>query len=279
LTIPARGIWLARSLGLRNTPCLVGLKGEYAIGETIVSAEDEFAKEIAKQLPVKAAYKDAIRPAARQTGEMAEDIIKAVRLALFPIQLAAMAQDRFRRFVRNAVDRVPIENRVTPPAQIVGPVLEAIRYEPEGTPVEEMFSELLSTSMDEHKIKDAHPAIALIIKQLSGDEANILRAIASAPRLLQLVARFELRADGLVTSSVERNEIPTEGLVFPENVEMYRDRLERLGLIRFDALKPMEPIVDDDGKQIGGCNFFVVKFTEFGATFMRACGTPPVLPV
>jgi hypothetical protein len=101
---------------LRNTPCLVELKGEYAIGETIVSAEDEFAKEIAKQLPVKAAYKDAIRPAARQTGEMAEDIIKAVRLALFPIQLAAMAQDRFRRFVRNAVDRVPIENRVTPPA-------------------------------------------------------------------------------------------------------------------------------------------------------------------
>jgi hypothetical protein len=62
---------------------------------------------------------------------------------------------------------------------------------------------------------------------------------------------------------------------------MYRDRLERLGLIRFDALKPMEPIVDDDddGKQTGGRNFFVVKFTEFGATFMRACGTPPVLPV
>ncbi len=37
-----------------------------------MSAEDEFAKEIAKQLPVKAAYKDAIRPASRQTGEMAE---------------------------------------------------------------------------------------------------------------------------------------------------------------------------------------------------------------
>jgi len=242
-----------------------------------LSAEDEFAKEIAKQLPVKAAYKDAIRPAARQTGEMAEDIIKAVRLALFPIQLAAMAQDRFRRFVRHAVDRVPVENRVTPPAQIVGPVLEAIRYEPEGTAIEEMFSELLSTSMHEDKIKDAHPAIALIIKQLSSDEAKILQAIASPPRLLQLVLRFEFRGDGLATNSVERTEIPTEGLVFPENAEMYRDRLERLGLIRFDAFKSMEPIVDGDGQQTGGYNFFVIKFTEFGLTFMRACGTPPVV--
>jgi hypothetical protein len=71
------------------------------------------------------------------------------------------------------------------------------------------------------------------------------------------------------------NEIPTDGLVFPENAEMYRDRLERLGLIRFDPLKPMEPIVED-GKQTGGRILFVVKFTEFGSTFMRACGTPPV---
>lgn len=48
----------------------------------------------------------------------------------------------------------------------------------------------------------------------------------------------------------------------------------RLGLIRFDALKPMEAIIEG-GKQTGGRNFLVVKFTEFGATFMRACGTPP----
>jgi len=110
-----------------------------------LSAEDEFAKEIAKQLPVKAAYKDAIRPAARQTGGLAEDIIKALRLALFPIQLAAVAQDRFRRFVHDAVERVPADKRLAPPPQIVGPVLEAIRYEPENSSIEAMFSELLSS--------------------------------------------------------------------------------------------------------------------------------------
>jgi hypothetical protein len=241
-----------------------------------LSADEEFAKEIAKQLPIKAAYNDAVQPAARQIGELAEDMVKVVRLALFPVQLLAGVQDRFKRFVRDAIDRVPVEKRVTPPAQIVGPVLEAIRYEPEGTPIERMFSELLSTSMHEDKLKDAHPAIPIIIRQLSGDEANILREIALAPKLLQLVMRFDLR-DGLAISSVERSEIPSEGLVFPQNTDMYRDRLERLGLIRFDALKPMEPIAED-GKQTGGRNFLVVKLTEFGTTFMRACGNPPVLP-
>jgi len=89
--------------------------------------------------------------------------------------------------------------------------------------------------------------------------------------------RFDLR-DGLAISSVERSEIPSEGLVFPQNADMYRDRLERLGLIRFDALKPMESIRSENGEQTGGRNFLVVKLTEFGATLMRACGNPPVLP-
>ena len=242
-----------------------------------MSADDEFVKEIAKQLPVKAAYKDAIRPAARQTGELAEDIIKALRLALFPIQLAAVGHDRFRRFISDAVERVPADKRISPPPQIVGPVLEAIRYESEGSSIEAMFSELLSTSMHSDRIKDAHPAIPLVIRQLSGDEAHILRAIASAPKYFELVLRFELRGS-LAISSVEKNEIPVEGLVFPQNAEMYRDRLERLGLIRYDTLKPTQAIVEG-GQQTGGRNFIIVKFTEFGATFMRACGTPPVLPV
>ena len=108
-----------------------------------MSADPNFIESIAKLLPVKAVYKDAVRPGARQIGELAEDTLKALRLALFPIQLAAVAQDRFRRFVVNAVERIPEEMRLSPPPQIIGPVLEGIRYEPEGTPIEEMFSELL----------------------------------------------------------------------------------------------------------------------------------------
>jgi hypothetical protein len=231
-----------------------------------------FADTIAKVLPVKAIYDDAVSPAARQLGGLGEDRLKAVRFALFPIQLAAAAQDRFHRFVVNAVNRVPEEKRVSPAPQIIGPVLEGIRYEPEGTSIDQMFSELLSSSMNKDRVNDAHPAIPLVI---SGDEANILKTIASSSTRFQITMRFEL-GGGLAISSREQNEMPTSGLVFPLNADMYRDRLERLALIRFDTLRPMEPIVEG-GRQTGGRNFVVVKLTQFGATLMRACGTPPVL--
>jgi hypothetical protein len=241
-------------------------------------AEDEFAIEITKQLPIKDAYRDAVRPAARQAGELAEDIMKTVRLALFPIQLAAAAQGRFRRFIKSAVERIPEEKRIAPAPQILGPVLEAIRYEPENTPVDKMFSELLSSSMDADRVADAHPALPLIIKQLSADEAVILRAIATTPRRFELVVRFDMRGDGLAISTLEKSNVPTQDLVFPQNEEMYREHLERLGLIKYDVLKQMEPI-NEGGQQTGGRNFLALKLTQLGATLMRASGIPPTLPI
>jgi hypothetical protein len=40
----------------------------------------EFAKELARQLPVKAAYKDIAAPAAKQTGQLLQDVVKAADL-------------------------------------------------------------------------------------------------------------------------------------------------------------------------------------------------------
>jgi hypothetical protein len=84
---------------------------------------------VAKQLPVKDIYKDAIAPAATQTGELAEDLIKALRLALAPVQFLAALQDRYRSFLKNSVARVPVQRRIDPPPQILGPVLEGVRYD------------------------------------------------------------------------------------------------------------------------------------------------------
>lgn len=110
--------------------------------------DDEFAKELVKQLPVKSIYKDVGSPAAKQAGQFGEDLFKVLQLALAPIQYFAALQDRYRRFLDASVRRVPEERRIAPAPQILGPVLEGIRYEPEESPIEEMFSQLLSRSMD-----------------------------------------------------------------------------------------------------------------------------------
>jgi Abortive infection alpha len=235
-----------------------------------MGAEEDIVKAIAKQLPIKAAYNDAIKPAAKQVGELAEDVLKALRLALFPIALAAGLQGRFQRFVKKAVARVPEKRRVSPAPQIVGPVLEGVRYETEDSTIDQMFSKLLSTSMDIEQLKDAHPSYPMIIKQLSGDEAKILNSMFVSGQHPKFIQRFELKEDGLAVTSTEENELPVTGLNFPENLPMYTDRLQRLGLIQLHAEKPMEPI-HVGGRQTGGKNFYVWKFTETGESFMRAC--------
>lgn len=141
--------------------------------------EDEFARELAKQLPVKTIYEELGSPAAKQAGQFAGDLLKALQLALAPVQYIAALQDRYRRFLDTSIRRIPDERRVAPAPQILGPVLEGIRYEPEDTPIDEMFSHLLSCSMDSEHANEAHPAYPFLIRQLSSDEAKILNRLQS----------------------------------------------------------------------------------------------------
>jgi hypothetical protein len=110
-----------------------------------MTTSEEFAKELAKQLPMEAMYKDAVGPAAKQVGQFAEDLVKVLQLALAPVQAVAALQDRYRHFIDTSIRRIPQERRIAPPPQILGPVIEGVRYEPEGTPIDQMYSQLLST--------------------------------------------------------------------------------------------------------------------------------------
>jgi len=103
----------------------------------------EIVKEIARCLPIKEAYTDSVKPSAIEIGNIASDLLKVIQLALAPVQLIAAVQDRYRNFLDQSVRRVPQDQRIAPAPQILGPVLEGIRYEPEGTSIDEMFSQLL----------------------------------------------------------------------------------------------------------------------------------------
>jgi len=80
--------------------------------EKPMTAGEEFAQELAKQLPMKAMYKDAVSPAAKQAGQFAEDLVKVLQLALAPVQALAASQDRYRRFVDTSIRRVPRKRRI-----------------------------------------------------------------------------------------------------------------------------------------------------------------------
>jgi hypothetical protein len=101
--------------------------------------------------------------------------------------------------------------------------------------------------------------------------------MATAQKHYEIVMRFELLGAMSITR-LEQSGVPIDQLAFSKNEPMYRDHLERLGLLRYDMEKPMEPIYAG-GKQTGGRNFLIMKLTELGAALMRASGFPPHLPI
>ena len=226
-----------------------------------------FAEELAKRLPLKAAYPDAVTPA----GQLAQDLIKTIQIALAPLQFAGAYQDRLRAFLDRAVRSVQEANRVSPAPQILGPIVEGIRYEPEGTPLDDMFSRLLASSMDSERVAEAHPAYPILIKQLSSDEARIL-SMLKGQRYYRVHTRTFNPATNLFYGAphVEVDNLPRDQLVFPANVPFHMQHLEELGLAGIFQAGNQERLFIG-GKQRGVRVRSTYRLTEFGEAFVRAC--------
>ncbi|MDS7596404.1 Abi-alpha family protein [Agrobacterium tumefaciens] len=235
------------------------------------------ATEVAKQIPVKEIYEDAGQPGAKQIGSVIEDLTKTLHLVLAPFQLTAALQDRLRRYIDNSLRRVPKEQRIAPPPQILGPIFEGVRYEPEGTPIDEMFSRLLSSSMNSERVQNAHPAFPLLIKQISSDEALLLCAMWNRLKTgrsfrQQFTHDYDAYKKIFTGQHIEIDEIPREDLSFPENIGFYGQHLYALGLTAFYDSANQEPLFKNgtNNPQTGVRVFKELRLTDFGIKFMSA---------
>lgn len=183
------------------------------------------ASEVAKQVPVR----EALEPAADEIGKLGSDLVKCLRLALAPVQYMAVQQDRFRRFIETSAQRVPEDRRIEPIPQILGPVLEGIRYEPEGSLVDEAFSRLLSRAFDHERVGQAHPSFPALIRSLSDDEINIIKQISTKSsyhvRVLSEYAGMDVTFEIIGKQGFPQLKQP---LFF----ETYINRLTLLGLLQ-----------------------------------------------
>jgi hypothetical protein len=231
---------------------------------------EKVAEEIAKKLPVERVYDDVASGAAKQTGIILTDLVKTVRLALAPFQLTAAFQDRLETFIEKSVRQVPVEQRIPPAPQILGPILEGIRYEPEGSEIEAMFIELLSRSVDRDRVNEAHPSYPIVIKQLSTDEARIITLLKGPVYDYVFVRPLDPSQVRFGPQEVEVDSFPIDQLQFPNNLGFYFQHLESLSLAHIQQVGLQEPI-KLDGTQTGirvRCKY---KLTELGLHFARAC--------
>lgn len=258
----------------------------------------EAVKGIVEAVPV---YQDLLQPAARQIGTALETVAKTINVALAPISALVWGYDQIKDFVSTMVAEklkdVPPEKICTPDPTIAGPALESLKYTGHKEDLRELYANLLANAINIDTAKFAHPGFVDIIKNLTSDEARVLRFMADRsvyPIISTKACLKDKKGEKTLLVNVSMLGLDA-GCENPTFAPKYIDNLIRLGLL---VIPPLEHLVGPDiydaisnhtqiqkqkeqiEQQTEVFSGFkidkkYVKLTEFGQMFAQACIFPP----
>ncbi len=245
----------------------------------------EAVKGIVEAVPV---YQDAIQPGAKQIGMALETIGKAVNVALAPVKAMVWGYERVGEFVTKRVaeklQKVPPERIQTPNLMIAGPTLEALRFAGSDESLRELYANLLATSLDSETARNAHPSFVTIIRDMSPDEAKVMRLFATRLNFPVVdVRRIDPRAVNQFDLAIRNFSLigREAACTYPELILSYQDNLCRLGLLEIPSgefltepgiYEPLENDADLQGLRQEGLSLLGhIRRTTFGGQFCQAC--------
>jgi hypothetical protein len=246
---------------------------------------------LVKEVPV---YPDAIQPGAKELGKSLLTVAKLVNVVLAPVSGLVWSYDKIRDFVETRVAErlrnTPTENIKTPDPAVAGPALEALRYAGHKESLQDMYANLLANAIDERTAREAHPSFVDIIRNISPDEAKLLKFFSQHGSQPCAEIRLIFTTNG--SFSVVYTHATTLGAdaqcAFPDLVPSYIENLMRLKIINIPS---MQHLIGDTtynriketsesahwlkGNYSGEARIEFVKqkidVTPFGHQFMRAC--------
>ena len=196
-----------------------------------------------------------------------------------------------RKMLEEKLKNIPSENIVPPSPRIAVPTLQNASIT-EDIEIRELYAQLLANSMNETMKDGIHPAFVEIIKQLSPDEAKILRYMSSNTIIPTITLRcVNEKEEGY---DVVKNFSNVGELVkceYPFEVGKYFDNLIRLGLLKNAMLASLtnkalyEPLKEHQylESQINTITHQVhpfnkpkfeegyISITDFGKSFCKIC--------
>ena len=136
----------------------------------------EIATKVAKE-----AYNDAAKPVMQSTGGVLALIPRAINAALLPLHNWIAHREyqieETKKLLSIKLANVKPEEIVPPEPHVAIPALQAISYSMDNDEIRNMYANLLAASMTQTIKGGVHPAYVEFIKQMSPDEARILRYI------------------------------------------------------------------------------------------------------
>lgn len=196
---------------------------------------EEDKKDTFKEL-AKEAYNDIGKPIAKPLGKTLGLIPRAIKAALLPLEKWILEREynlaETEKLLAEKLKNIPPEQITTPDAYVAVPALQYISYCMDNNELRDMYANLLANSMNKVVKNGVHPSFAEIIKQLSPDEAKILKYIS----LRRFVATITLRYENDLAQGVDvvrnfSNIGELTGCEYPLKIGAYFDNLMRLGLL------------------------------------------------
>lgn len=188
-----------------------------------------------------------VKEAGQNLGHTALTITKTINNALLPLAAVNFAFDKARAYFVEKFQQdlsaktaeIPLEQIVEPKASIAGPALQGLAFTHEEPNLKEMYLSLLATAMDGRVAADAHPAFVEIIRQLSSEDAQLIRGALQSPAPLAIIEvrlttvgqhGYQTLARHVLSLSNSTTKAPVENPQLPAMV----DNWVRLGLIDVD---------------------------------------------
>lgn len=250
--------------------------------ETIDKVVDKLA------VPV---YADLAHKPFQSVGDMANTVISFVHNFLFfPMQKYNIyAQDKLDKYGQELERRaksVPEENLVQPRVNILGPTVDGLKYNLDEEYIKEMFTNILISEIDDRKQNKVLPAYIEIVKQLSKDDAQLLKFFKDYYNrnypIMKLKTKYtneegyiyisnnvllitdDTMTDEWINSVIIDNLLRLKliDITFSEhvvNTEVYSNAFKKVGF------SPMK-----DGEELDYAKG-LLKITDFGQNFIEIC--------
>lgn len=212
-------------------------------------------KELLDAIPketINQAYNDGLQPVVKETGKMVGRIPRAINAALASLDQWILQKEynvaETQRALEKKLQAVNPEDIVSPEPYVAVPALQSISYCLSNEELHNLYANLLAKAMIKNTKNEVHPAFVEIIKQMSPNDAIVLKDILAKDGIVAKVNfSIVIKRTGLhlVGQSSE-----TEGKQFTESIyniscdtlseeqiSISVDNLHRLGIIDFFDIK------------------------------------------
>lgn len=212
--------------------------------------EHNFIGEVVKQSNnvIDKAYDDLIHPTAKSIGNTLSLLPRTIGIWFNNWEKWIINGEESIRLTAEAVkekaEKISEEKLTMPESYVAVPAIQQLSYCYNSMELRELYANLLVSSMNIDTKNSVHPSFVYIIKQLTPDEAKLLKRISEGKGVFPLI-NLHINAPENKGYSIRIRYFSdiSEGVCdYPEGISSYIDNFVRLGIIE---IPPFENLTND----------------------------------